>query len=68
MTEEATEQSAPKFGKLTMLMSDHCDNCALCKKAEKAPDSTFGKIINWHHSWCPSWKAHEKVHGEASTE
>ncbi len=41
-----------------------CNSCSPCVYARNKPDTTFGKIMRWHGSWCPAWNAWEKVYGE----
>jgi len=43
-----------------------CNGCPLCVYARKKPDTPLGKAISWHGSWCPAWKAWEKVYGESA--
>lgn len=41
-----------------------CNSCFLCKYARNRPDSVFGKVMHWHGTWCPAWKAYEEIYGE----
>ena len=64
MEEKGTTQGPEDFGAVTKLMAKSCDNCALCNYARENPDKMFGKFMHWHGTWCPAWKAHQKVYGE----
>ena len=44
------------------LHEDH--KCGICAFADRKPHSLFGRLIRWHHTWCPCWAAHTKVHGQ----
>ena len=59
--EEKTENV--EFSKFTRVMAKRCDNCALCNHARKNPESMFGRVMEWHGTWCPAWKAQKKVYG-----
>jgi len=30
-----------------------CDNCPLCNYARNNPETTVGKIMEWHGKFCP---------------
>ena len=45
----------------TRIMAKRCGTCPACKAARNHPDTRFGKAMAWHGSWCPFWKAYEKV-------
>jgi len=49
--------------RLTRLMAARCDNCPLCRRARREPDSWFGKLMALHGRFCPFWRAWEKVYG-----
>jgi hypothetical protein len=40
-----------------------CHQCGICPFAARRPDSTFEKVMRWHRTWCPAWKAHTTVYG-----
>ena len=48
------------------MLAGLCNSCPLCRYARKKPDSLLGKIVCWHGSWCPAWKAWEQVYGEVA--
>jgi hypothetical protein len=52
-----------KFGLTTRALAGFCYNCSVCVYANRRPESTFGRVMEWHRSWCPAWAAHTKVHG-----
>lgn len=41
-----------------------CNSCPLCRYARKNPDALIGKVMHWHGTWCPMWKAWEEIYGE----
>lgn len=49
------------MGKITNIMGKVCDNCPLCNYARENPDTTLGKVMEWHGKWCPAWQAQEKI-------
>lgn len=57
-----SEQPPGEFSALTKFMAHRCEDCILCKYARERPDTFFGKIMHWHGSWCPFWKARQKVY------
>ncbi len=61
-TKEITEKKA-QHGLGTLALSTLCHNCGICKYANRKPDSTFGKTMEWHRTWCPGWASHTKVYG-----
>jgi len=46
------------------LMAARCEACPACRYARKNPETLFGRLVQWHGSWCPCWKAWEKHHGD----
>ena len=54
----------PEFGVGTRILASICHKCVICPYADRKPDSTFGKLMRWHRTWCPSWAAHTKIYGE----
>ncbi len=48
----------------TRALAGFCHNCGICPYAARKPTSTFEKLMRWHHTWCPAWKAHTKLYGE----
>ena len=51
------------FGMVTKALADICHNCGVCVYANRRPESTFGRLMEWHRDWCPAWAAHTKVYG-----
>lgn len=43
-----------------------CNSCLLCSYARKNPNGLIGKVMHWHGTWCPMWKAWEEVYGEGA--
>jgi hypothetical protein len=68
MSADNTKTGVGEVGRFTKFLADHCNNCAMCRYAREKPDTTFGKIMHWHGTWCPAWKAQQKVYGEQSAE
>ena len=62
-TTEKTTQQEQKFGIATHALAGVCHNCGICKFANKKPESTFGKTMAWHRTWCPAWASHTKKYG-----
>ena len=50
----------------TRIMAKRCEQCPVCKAARERPDTRFGRVMAWHGSWCPFWKAYERVNGTDS--
>lgn len=48
----------------TRALAGLCHQCGICPFAGRRPDSTLEKVMRWHRTWCPAWKAHTKVYGE----
>lgn len=62
-----TEPDTTSSGKLSLTvrtLAGICHNCGICPYAASLPDSTFDRIMRWHRSWCPAWRAHTRVYGE----
>jgi len=51
------------MSKLEKLMALRCEKCPLCRQARKNPETVFGRIMHWHGTWCPFWRAWEKEYG-----
>lgn len=45
-----------------------CDGCRLCRYARDNPSTMFGRIMAWHGTWCPAWKAQQKLELERQEE
>jgi hypothetical protein len=57
------DQSKKQNGIPTKILADICHQCGICPFADKKPNSTFGKVMRWHRTWCPAWAAHTKIYG-----
>ena len=57
------DQSKKQNGTTTKILAEVCHNCGICPFADKKPNSTFGKVMHWHRTWCPAWAAHTKIYG-----
>jgi hypothetical protein len=44
-------------------LAGFCHQCGICPFAARRPDSTFERVMRWHRTWCPAWKAHTRVYG-----
>ena len=42
------------------MMASKCATCSMKKKAEENPQAIMSKILKWHTTWCPGWKAYQK--------
>jgi hypothetical protein len=49
-------------------MAKRCEHCLLCKRARAKPETRFGRLMAWHGTWCPFWKAHQEVYAQADAE
>ena len=49
---------------LKKLLADHCEHCFACRWAREHPDRPLGRLIQWHGTWCPCWKAWEEHYGK----
>ena len=58
---DSRKEKIPVFKKLRAKIYD---NCPLCIRARKNPDSRIGKILHhrYHSDHCPMWKAHKEVY------
>ena len=50
-------------GPVTLALANVCHGCGICARAERKPQSAFGRLMRWHRNWCPAWAAHSKVYG-----
>jgi len=46
---------------LKKALAHACDNCPLCKYARNHPETTVGKIMEWHGKFCPMWKGQKEL-------
>jgi hypothetical protein len=53
-----------QYGLVTRGLANMCHKCPICPHADKKPNSSFGKIMRWHRTWCPAYIAHIKIYGE----
>ncbi|MFC2083568.1 hypothetical protein ACFLS9_00780 [Bacteroidota bacterium] len=60
---ENSKQPNDYFGITDRALAGFCHKCQICPFADRKPDSTFGKIMRWHRTWCPAWVAHTKIYG-----
>jgi hypothetical protein len=49
---------------LTRILAKRCDLCPACRYARSHPETAFGRLMAWHGSWCPFWRAWTQVHGQ----
>ena len=52
------------MNRIQRFLGERCDRCSLCNYARKNPDTLIGKIMAWHGTWCPSWKAQQQIEKE----
>ena len=50
-------------GPATRALATVCHGCGICSKANRKPQSRFGRLMWWHRTWCPAWAAHSRVYG-----
>ena len=48
----------------TRVMAKRCETCPICRHARAHPETRLGRVMAWHGTWCPFWKAHEQVYSE----
>ncbi|MBI5208495.1 MAG: hypothetical protein HY927_00815 [Elusimicrobia bacterium] len=54
------------MGKLKDMMATRCEHCPLCIHAREHPATWFGRLMEWHGTWCPFWKAWKESYGKRS--
>ena len=64
MRTSTVEEDGPQFGLATRALAGLCRRCGICPYAVRRPDSVLDKVMRWHRTWCPAWKAHTRVFGE----
>ena len=47
---------------LTRILAKPCAPCPLCRCARAHPATRLGRTMAWRGTWCPAWKAHQRVH------
>lgn len=50
----------------TLALANFCHDCGVCDRAERRPQSPFGRFMRWHRTWCPAWSAHKEIYGPKS--
>ena len=50
-------------GQATLALAHVCHGCGICARADRKPQSAFGRLMRWHRGWCPAWAAHTLVYG-----
>jgi hypothetical protein len=63
MNKESHSEKRGQVGVAARILADVCHSCGICPYADKKPQSSLGKIMRWHRTWCPAWAAHAKVYG-----
>jgi hypothetical protein len=53
-----------EYGFYTSRLGGMCNSCRICPFADRRPDSSFGRFMRWHRTWCPAYKEHKKIYGE----
>ena len=64
MTSSSESNSGKKFSVTTRALAGFCHACGICPYAASKPDSSLDRLMRWHRSWCPAWRAHTRVYGE----
>jgi hypothetical protein len=64
MVTTSSGDDARQFALATRALAGLCHRCGICPYAAERPDSGLEKLMRWHRTWCPGWKAHTKVYGE----
>lgn len=55
-----------KHSLVTRFMAARCEHCPLCRYARTHPETRVGRVMAWHGTWCPFWKARGQVYGKES--
>jgi len=61
-TRNPAENGQPS-GLPTLALAKLCHHCGICPFAARRTGSGFERVMRWHRTWCPAWKAHEIVYG-----
>jgi len=64
MNSSSESISGERFSVTTKAMAGLCHSCGICPYAASKRDSGFDKLMRWHRTWCPAWRAHTRVYGE----
>ena len=64
MLTTTSRDDARQLTLVTRALAGLCHHCGICPYAAERPDSGLEKLMRWHRTWCPAWKAHTKVYGE----
>ncbi|MFA5138614.1 MAG: hypothetical protein WC728_05210 [Elusimicrobiota bacterium] len=51
-------------GLMKRFMAVRCEHCPACRYARNHPENWFGRLMAWHGSWCPFWKARQEIYGD----
>ncbi len=52
------------MNRFTRFLGTTCDECSFCRYARENPETLAGKIMAWHGTWCPAWKAQKEIEKE----
>jgi hypothetical protein len=63
MDKKTLTEDGRSIGIATRALAGFCHRCGICSYAARRPDSALEKVMRWHRTWCPAWKAHTKVYG-----
>jgi len=66
MISGSESNSGKKFSVTARALAGFCHACGICSFAASRPDSSLDRLMRWHRSWCPAWRAHTRVYGEKS--
>jgi len=64
MVSSSESKSNKDFSATTRALAGLCHSCGICPYAASKRDSGFDKLMRWHRTWCPAWRAHSRVYGE----
>ena len=64
MFSSSESNSGKEFSVTTRALAGLCHSCGICPYAASKPDSGLDKLMRWHRTWCPAWRAHTRVYGE----
>ena len=63
MQNETSRRSDSRHGLVTRALAGVCHRCGVCAFAARRPGTNLEKVMRWHRTWCPAWRAHTKVFG-----
>ena len=64
MVSSSESNSGKTFSVTTRALAGFCHAGGICPFAASRPDSSLDKLMRWHRTWCPAWRAHTRVYGE----